>query len=300
MGVFPKGEQFRRDQPGPLPDGLKHEYAILSSGTTHYVLRKPQNPSSPIPIVLVHGFTYEAVWHPIAQMLYERDNRIVLAYDNYGRGWSSSPDRRHHGDLYTTQLAELLWYLNISGPIDLLGMSQGGAISLLFTSRFPQKVNRLGLVAAAGLPILDEPGVAKLVTAPTIGKALFKLAFENAYAKEFRKSCERAETSQLAIQEFHDSVREHPGYLRALQSTLKYFPMGKLEPILKELGQTFDKPAIVLLGTADVLMNYQQNKQTYQSLWPSATIATVEGGCHCFCAERPEETYKHLQQFLKA
>lgn len=301
---WPSGNVQRTTSP-PKPSNPDYQsgFAPSSVGSTYYIYRKPSKPTSSTVIVLVHGFSYNDVWLPIADQFYN-DGRIVLSFDNYGRGFSSAPDREHYGSLYVQQIVELLYYLGISEPIDLAGMSQGGAIATLFASIYPQKIKHLALVAAAGLPIANlQPAVQKMIVeTPILGEHVFARIFPSTALKRFSAQWQDSSTEYYhsAYKNVESSMKEHPGYLRSLYSTLKNFPMGGLKATIEAVGQNWTNKnnAIALLGTDDKLIPYQ-NKSLLQRLWPSLKIIDVEKGEHMFCIERWEETYKPLKQLFE-
>src|SRR5205814_6966801 len=70
----------------------------------------------------------------------------VLRYNYYGRGFSDRPALRYDLAMYDRQLTELLDTLGIHEPIDVAGLSMGGAIAVNFATRHPELVRTLTLV----------------------------------------------------------------------------------------------------------------------------------------------------------
>jgi pimeloyl-ACP methyl ester carboxylesterase len=101
-------------------------------------------------VVLIHGLSWPSpVWDGIARGLVDQGMRVLL-YDLYGRGYTQAPDVPHTMSFYVEQLSQLLEHIGWEKTI-VIGLSMGGAIATGFTAKYPEKVQRLGLVAPAGL-----------------------------------------------------------------------------------------------------------------------------------------------------
>ena len=108
------------------------QFIELSDGVVHYQLAGPPQGRT---VVLVHGLiTPSFIWDYNVPALTEAGFR-VLRYDHYGRGFSDRPEVRYDRDLFDRQLLELLQRLNIEQPVDLVGLSMGGAVAVTFTDR---------------------------------------------------------------------------------------------------------------------------------------------------------------------
>jgi len=126
--------------------GIAGSFVRLPHGTIHYQLTGPESGRT---VVLVHGFSVPYyIWDPTYDELVKRGFR-VLRYDLYGRGYSDRPDEVYGPDLYDGQLNDLLSQLNVSGAVDLVGLSMGGPIVVTFAARHPEKVRSLTLVDPA-------------------------------------------------------------------------------------------------------------------------------------------------------
>lgn len=87
----------------------------------------------------------------------------VIAFDYVGHGLSSKPQRDYTPAMLAEQLGELMDALDI-GKAHLSGESLGGWVSAIFASNNPQRVGRLMLNTAGGLPIVTEKGRQDLAT----------------------------------------------------------------------------------------------------------------------------------------
>lgn len=86
------------------------------------------------------------------------DRFHVIAFDFVGHGLSAKrADIDYMPATYAAQLAELMDVLGIAAA-HISGESLGGWVAGLFAERFPQRVKRLVLNTAAGIPIVSEKG----------------------------------------------------------------------------------------------------------------------------------------------
>ncbi|NNK77293.1 MAG: alpha/beta fold hydrolase, partial [Litoreibacter sp.] len=135
----------RNDAPG--------EFVQLSDGVTHIhkrgALRGPW-------VVCIHGLTTpEFVWDGMIEGLTGLGFR-VLSYDLYGRGFSDRPDLTHSRDFFVRQLEEVIDAAGIPETASLIGYSMGASIASAYAVKHPEKVDRLILLAPAGLRLADN------------------------------------------------------------------------------------------------------------------------------------------------
>ena len=113
------------------------------------------------PLVLVHGsgpgVTAYANWRLTLPVL-ARDFR-VLAPDIAGFGYTErAPDAVYDLDLWTDHLLGFLDALDLS-VVHLLGNSFGGGLALALAVRAPERIGRLVLMGACGVPFTLTPGL---------------------------------------------------------------------------------------------------------------------------------------------
>lgn len=108
------------------------------------------HPDAP-PVLLLHGggydsasLSYKPSIGPISQ------HHRVFAPDWPGYGESDKPKIRYSTEYYVEFLGHLMDALGLERP-SLVGISMGGAISLGFSLRWPQRVEKLVLVDSHGL-----------------------------------------------------------------------------------------------------------------------------------------------------
>ena len=151
------------------------KFAELKNGNIFYQTFKPINPIGQT-VILVHGFsTPSIVWKGIVPYLTDA-GFDVIAYDHYGRGFSSRPKVDYTKDFYVSTLKEFISYLNIEQKVHLIGYSMGGPIVGYFANENPNQVISVNFIAPAGymferdsqpsfyLKILNTPFISKYIS----------------------------------------------------------------------------------------------------------------------------------------
>jgi pimeloyl-ACP methyl ester carboxylesterase len=292
------------------PDQFR--FIRLSQGRVRYILRggdsatttssggagsmdstSTTSPIAPRPVVvLVHGFSIAAdIWKQQADHLVSR-GFTVLSFDNYGRGWSDAPDpstTAFDSRLYVGQLAELLFALDIRGPVDLCGVSMGGSIATHFAAAYPAKVRRLCLVCPAGLPIGPSATFSGLMALPVLGALAFKRAVAHMQARGAAAQWEQSDSA--AYHAWHayaaQNVAAHPGFVRTLHRTVVEYPLDRDRPAYALLAQNPRLPVLLIWGERDGLTPYR-NAGVLRDLLPGSQLVTVVGAKHNMLIERAQ------------
>ena len=102
------------------------------------------------PLLLVHGLGVLGMqdWFGVIPELSKHYH--VIAIDLPGFAHSESPEGRYSPRNYAAVLAEVV-DLYIAEPTTVVGHSMGRAVSLYFAGKYPEKLNKLVLVDAAGI-----------------------------------------------------------------------------------------------------------------------------------------------------
>jgi pimeloyl-ACP methyl ester carboxylesterase len=275
------------------------QFIELSFGTVHYIYHPSSSQSSLN--VFVHGYsTPMEMWQDIFQSLV-KDNQPCLVYDLYGRGWSDSPHIPMNIDIFVCQLAELLYALNL--PYDkynLFGVSMGGAIIQRFTELYPSRVSKLVLCCSAGLNVAKPSKILYFILSiPILGAMAFKFSMQRVNGKKERKKWAFPDKGYYEKHKelFELGCRQHPGYLRALFSTVNYFDF---ESSLKsvEVIAKLNIPKLIIWGDKDPLVPVE-NAYRYHQLYKNSTLTIIPGGTHMILIEHSEQIIDAIRAFLK-
>ncbi|MFP4502606.1 MAG: alpha/beta fold hydrolase [Candidatus Hydrogenedentota bacterium] len=266
------------------------DFVQLSEGVTRYEWAGP--PDGPV-VVLIHGYTGPcSIWDHTAPALASAGFR-VLRYDLFGRGYSDRPHLRYTAEVFDRQLADLLGAFDIDAPVSLVGLSMGGAITVHFVDRHPEKVRAFALLAPAGFPLDIDPRYSAMRW-PGVGEWLLQ-AFGDAKLPAALERMGVPEGTPYR-EEFLAQMTYH-GYKRALLSTYRNNPLLSLAPVYERVGAQ-DTPSLLIWGTADHVVPFGHHEHVQEAIPHIAFHAIQEAG-HTACYEMPEEVNPPLIAFLE-
>jgi pimeloyl-ACP methyl ester carboxylesterase len=126
-------------------------------------------------IMLVHGIGEDAsdIWKNLIPVLEKQYHLIYFDLPGFGR--SDNEDSLYSPEQYT-QLIKWIYDTYIKRPMSLIGHSMGGAISLYYSGTYPETVQKLILVDAAG--ILHGAALSRSVARINL-EGLSKLGMDN-------------------------------------------------------------------------------------------------------------------------
>ena len=275
--------EVRNDLPG--------EFIELEDGVISYYWKGSQNGHI---VVLVHGFsTPKFVWEGNVDALAAAGYR-VLVFDHFGRGYSDRPDVTYNDDLYVRELSGLLSGLAIREPVSLVGYSMGGANVISFTARYPERVKQLILIAPAGF-VPQQTGLIALVLVPGFGDWLMTMIGESIVMEGVQKEIEAGRAVPDMKVKFKEQLR-YRGYLPALLSTMRHYPMNDLHSVYEKVGKS-GIPTAAIWGTGDSTVPFAGAKKVKQAI-PQVTIYPIEGAEHLLTYDRRAEVNKILIELL--
>lgn len=255
LALLPVIQERLRPEIGPKQrvdtDG---EFARLSQGVTHY--NWTGRSRGPVAVV-VHGLTSPSVAiEAVAEGLGKRGYR-VLTYDLYGRGLSDAPVGRQNRLFFLRQLSELLAHLGVAEEITCVGYSMGGSIVTAFAAENPHRINRVILLASAGI-VMNESDASKFCRAvPVLGdwahgmfarrRILSKIPFDSPSLYVQRVlAAQRAELSRR-------------GYLPAILASRRGMLAENMEKDHRKLGRE-DVPVIAIWAENDAVIPISAKK----------------------------------------
>jgi len=286
-------ERRRQPMDDAARTGALGKFASLPSGVTHYQWHGPKN--GPV-AVCVHGLTTPSyVWDALVAGLNHMGYR-VLTYDLYGRGYSDRAKGPQDAEFFMRQLEELLEDQGVDGGIMLLGYSMGGAIATSYGAKHPEMLERLILLAPAGLRV--KPGKIHLfiTKTPVIGDWLMLVLGGWFLRKDLE--VEAKIPSQIpdiyAMQKADTYVR---GFLPAVLSSQRNLLVGGLDREHKILAKA-SVPVAAIWGEADAVIPLsglgkltELNHKARQTMIPAAP--------HSLPYTYPKEVIKAIQEFLR-
>lgn len=268
----------RKEAPG--------EFISLENGITHYEAFRKDSAQT---VLLVHGFSVpNYIWDPTFKALKENGFQVIR-FDLFGRGYSDRPDVIYNSELFTQQIADLLFALKIDKPIDIIGISMGGPIVSEFTNLYPEKVRKVVLIAP-----LNEAKNISVLNVPIIWEYLlnvyFAPALSNSQLEDFSKPEEHSEWPD----KFKPQMK-YKGFKRALLSTLRNFINEDKMPVYVNLGKQ-NKEVLLIWGEDDITAPFEGNARIREVI--DCDFLNIKEAGHLPHLEHPELVHSRIIRFL--
>lgn len=222
------------------------------------------------PLVLLHGLSGSARWWRHNVLALARDFRVLVP-DVVGFGRS-----RYRGPLpdmagFAAVIAGWAERLEL-GAVDLVGHSMGGQIAAHVAGRFPERVRRLVLVDAAGIP------------RPLTPRALARFAADVAPPSRWGDP-------RFVPVIVGDALLTGPGtILRALVRILR----DDVRAVLPRITA----PTLVLWGEGDTVIPLEHARELRARI-PGARLVVLHGAAHNPMVDRPDEFNRVVTAFLR-
>lgn len=253
-------------------------------------------------VVFVHGLG--GSWQNWLEQLPElAAGRRALAIDLPGFGYSPLPREPISIAGYARALDGVLAACGVDAAA-VVGNSMGGFIAAELAIAYPQRVERLVLVSAAGLSTYNEPSATRAL--PVLRRAQRILAGTSAWVASksdavARRARLRKELLRLVVahpEELPAALAAEqirgagkPGFLDALAAVLTYDVRERLPEIAC--------PTLVVWGDRDRLISVR-DADTFMALIPNARKVIFSDTGHMAMLERPARFNALLAQFLAA
>ena len=267
---------------------LGGDYVRLESGIISYYLKGSESGEV---VVLVHGaITPKYVFDRNVNALTAAGYR-VLAFDQFGRGYSDRPDVVYDKNFYDSVLINLLDALKVKKPVNILGYSMGGGIATVFTARHPKYVKKLALIAPIGIPDFKSrlrSFMTPLLLIPGAGNGL-RSRILNSLQDKVERRIATPRMLKLGKEQF-----KFKGTTDAIISTLTNYPMVNLRQDYITAGK-LKIPKILFWGNKDV--SFPKSKEVIEVM-PDIQFIPIEGAGHSVVYSKADAINTELIKFL--
>jgi pimeloyl-ACP methyl ester carboxylesterase len=249
-------------------------------------IRYLESGSSDKMIILLHGLGASAErWLPVIPYLAEHYR--VIAPDIIGFGLSEKPTVDYTVEFFAKFLDDFINHIYVENPINIIGTSLGGRISIEYAIQNPQNIEKMILVAPAG--INEEPTEAlhsyiQAALHPTIEdakKAFLMMAGNNRVIE------------QDVISDFVNRMLLPNSRLSFMSSLLG---LKKSTLTQERLGEILT-PTLIIWGKDDRVIPIKNATWFYTSIKNSRHLEMENCG-HAPFVEEPELFSKFVLQFL--
>ncbi len=280
------GPKTRQEAPGA--------FAELPRGVTHYQWQGPEG--GPL-VVCVHGLTTPSfVWEGIAPQLAKAGYR-VLTYDLYGRGYSDRPRGTQDAGFFTTQLEHLLDHLGVTERFTLIGYSMGGSIGACYAELHPERLNKLILLAPAGMGHDLGPVARLVVNYGGFGRWLFMAM----YGRSFRQGTETERDLPSSVPDIVDRQQNELRF-RGFRGAVLLSMRGILDRDLEEEHRSVAEsglPVLAIWGREDEVIPISGMGKLAE--WNRrAEQEVIEGAGHALAYSHSDEVVGLLLPALEA
>jgi pimeloyl-ACP methyl ester carboxylesterase len=271
--------------------GAPGKFARLGDGVTHYELAGGSDDARTV--VLLSGATVPYyIWDSTATALVGHGLR-VLRYDYYGRGYSDRPALRYDLATYDRQLTELLDTLGIRAPVDVAGVSMGGAIAASFADTHPDRVRTV---------ILVDPAIGVSRETP--------LPLRNAFTGNLALTFGASSMAKGQLDDFVHPER-YPDWVSRYEVQMRYagFRRSILETqrhdVFKQPARSFRTvarsgiPMLVLWGKEDHTVPFFFS-DTIRAAFPQAEFHAIDDAGHLPHIEQAAVVDSILMKFLES
>jgi pimeloyl-ACP methyl ester carboxylesterase len=259
------------------------------------------------PIILFNGASDNMdAWDP-SFLTGISSNHTVIVFDQRGIANTTAGSKPYTYQQLANDTAGLLDALKIP-KTDVMGYSLGGHISQAFTIIYPEKVNRLILVASScgGKDSIPKPPEFKKLQADVVNKSLHNIPITHEEMKSLVSASVGSGWARL-----HPESLNIPANITTLQQLKPGLP-PEIANKQNNLGiwentnwsgacdqeAKLAKPTLVITGTDDTNYMPHGNALILASKIPGAWLVQIKNAGHAVMVQYPAEIGKILNTFL--
>ena len=243
-------------------------------------------------VILLHGLGASLhTWEPWARELASEFR--VIRFDLPGSGLSLPDLAGDYSDARSLHLLRALMDQLGLQRASLVGNSVGGRLAWSFAARYPQRVNKLVLVAPDGFAspgfeygkAAEVPAVLGLMRV-ALPKAVLRMNLAPAYA-------DPSALSEALLERYHDLLLA-PGARQAMLQRMRQTVLQDPVPLLRQI----QVPTLLLWGEQDAMIPVA-NAADYLNALPKATLVRLPALGHVPHEEDPLRSLLPLRAFLR-
>jgi pimeloyl-ACP methyl ester carboxylesterase len=253
-------------------------------------------------LLLLHGLGCDhTTWLPVIATLSRRFT--VIAPDLLGHGRSAKPRADYSLGGYANGMRDLLTVLGID-KVTVVGHSFGGGVAMQFAYQFPERTERMVLVAPGGLGP-EVTAAIRAVTLPGFHQAMGLLTLP--VVRHFTQTTLRTlAASGVPRARDLDEVAEIVGSFRDPQARAAIRHVvsavvdwrGQIVTMVDRAYLTQAMPMCVIWGTDDSVIPVR-HAGIVAELAPGATVEVIPNAGHFPHKDHPQRFVKLLEEFVR-
>ena len=281
-----------------MPKSLEVQYL-----TIHGHQRAFYKAGSGPALLLLHGLgCNHTTWAPVVAALARR--YTVIAPDLLGHGLSDKPRADYSVGGYANGMRDLLTVLGID-KVTVVGHSFGGGVAMQFAYQFPERTERMILVASGGLGPDVTPAI-RAITLPGFHQAmgvvtlpgvrhLSTLALRALAASGLSQTRDLDEVAAIV-----DSFKD-PRARRAIRHVVSAVVdwRGQIVTMVDRAYLTEAMPMCIIWGTDDTVIPVRHAALAAEFA-PAATVEVIADAGHFPHKDHPQRFVKIIDEFIRS
>lgn len=277
---------------------VEHVEHVTVHGHRRAYVRMGSGPA----LLLLHGLGCDhTTWAPVMQSLAR--THTVIAPDLLGHGQSDKPRADYSLGGYANGMRDLLTVLGID-TATVVGHSFGGGVAMQFGYQFPERTERLVLVASGGLGPEVSPAI-RAITTPGFHQAMAVLSapgvrhVATAALRLLSRSGVRHVRDLGEVADIYDSFKD-PRTRAAIRHVTRAVVdwKGQIVTMADRAYLTEAMPMLVVWGADDLVIPVAHASNA-SALAPTARIEIVPNAGHFPQKDHPERFAKIVRDFIR-
>lgn len=253
-------------------------------------------------LLLLHGLGCDhSTWAPIIESLAKR--YTVIAPDLLGHGASDKPRADYSVGGYANGMRDLLTVLGIDRAT-VLGHSFGGGVAMQFAYQFPERCERLVLVASGGLGPEVTPAI-RAITTPGFHQAMGLLALPGVRHITVTAMRALAATGKRSLRDLAEAAAiyesfKDPHTRTAIRHVVRAVVdwKGQIVTIADRAYLTEGMPICVIWGRNDQIIPVRHAGNA-AALAPSARVEVIPNAGHFPHKDHPQRFVRIVNDFIR-
>ncbi len=254
-------------------------------------------------LLLLHGLGCDhSTWLPVIDALAKR--YTVIAPDLLGHGQSAKPRADYSLGGYANGMRDLLTILGID-KVTVIGHSFGGGVAMQFAYQFPERTERMILVASGGLGPEVSPGI-RAITTPGFHQVMGVLTLPGIRhagmvgLKALSATGLKQTRDLREVVHIYDSFKD-PGARHAIRHVVRAVVdwRGQIVTMADRAYLTEAMPMAVVWGRDDAVIPVRHASNA-AALAPKARVEIIPNAGHFPHKDHPERFVKIVQDFIRS
>ena len=255
------------------------KFIELGGLSTHYIEK-----GSGEPVIFLHGFFFDHnMWNASIDVLAEKYK--VYTLDLWGFGYSTREPLDYGYPLYTKQLHKFMDALGIQ-KASLIGQSMGAGTIMNFTVSNRDRVDKIVLVNAAGMPN-KLPLMGRISNLPGVGE--FMYGMKSDFIRKFTLGNNFLYNRHLLTDEYYEQITHFHKIKGSSEVMLSVTRKQFFDTLIKEIKKLakMDVPTLIVWGRNEKSIALPIGQELHKIL-KGSRLEILDKAGHCSNMDQPE------------